>query len=248
MSESVTEIMLSMLEAIRSELSAGGSAETAKSSQHAFKDEIKTYGLKVPETHRLAKRFLKEIRAGGLTKSEVFWLCGALWASGYQEEAIIACDFAGAERKQFAVEDFDIFADWVNRHVSNWATCDAFCNHTVGDLLTDYPELVPRLMEWAVSENRWMKRAAAVSLIIPAKRGLFHSQVFLIADVLLEDRDDMVQKGYGWMLKETAESGLEAERAVFDYVMQRKAIMPRTALRYAIEKMPRELREQAMSR
>jgi len=55
----------------------------------------------------------------------------------------------------------------------------------------------------------------------------------------------MVQKGYGWMLKGTAEHD---QQAVFDYVMRHQAAMPRTALRYAIEKMPPDLKRQAMAR
>jgi 3-methyladenine DNA glycosylase AlkD len=57
--------------------------------------------------------------------------------------------------------------------------------------------------------------------------------------------DDLVQKGYGWMLKAASEFD---QKAVFDYVMSKKDVMPRTALRYAIEKMPQELRTEAMKR
>jgi 3-methyladenine DNA glycosylase AlkD len=90
-----------------------------------------------------------------------------------------------------------------------------------------------------------MKRAAAVSLIVPARRGKFLPDIVEIADILLTDRDDMVQKGYGWMLKAASQSH---QQEVFNYVMRNKAVMPRTALRYAIEKMPQELRKQAMEK
>ncbi len=90
-----------------------------------------------------------------------------------------------------------------------------------------------------------MRRAAAVTLILPAKRGKFLEDVFEIAGILLTDVDDMVQKGYGWMLK-VASQAHQAE--VFDYVMKNKSLMSRTALRYAIEKMPKELKEMAMKK
>ena len=67
----------------------------------------------------------------------------------------------------------------------------------------------------------------------------------MIADILLEDKDDLVQKGYGWLLKEASRTHQDQ---VFEYVMRNKAVMPRTALRYAIEKMPEELRRKAMER
>jgi len=72
---------------------------------------------------------------------------------------------------------------------------------------------------------------------------LFLNEIFEISDILLMDRDDMVQKGYGWMLKEASK---KHQVEVFDYVMRWKAKMPRTALRYAIEKMPVEMRRKAM--
>ncbi len=62
---------------------------------------------------------------------------------------------------------------------------------------------------------------------------------------MLLDNDDLVQKGYGWMLKAASESH---QKEVFDYVMKNKARMPRTALRYAIEKMPKDLKVKAMEK
>ena len=82
----------------------------------------------------------------------------------------------------------------------------------------------------AQEKNRWMKRAAAVSLIVPAKRGKFLKDIFEIADMLLTDTDDMVQKGYGWLLKEASRLH---QKEVSNYVARNKKVMPRTALRYA---------------
>lgn len=69
-----------------------------------------------------------------------------------------------------------------------------------------YPQYIKELKKWATSSNRWNKRAAAVTLIVPAKQGLFLKEIFEIADCLLLDKDDLVQKGYGWMLKSASHS------------------------------------------
>ena len=119
------------------------------------------------------------------------------------------------------------------------------CNHSVGTFVEMFPEFTCRLREWTKSDNRWMKRAAAVTFIIPARKGLFPDDIFAIADALLTDSDDMVQKGYGWMLKAASEAHRDE---VFRYVMNHKSVMPRTALRYAIEKMPPEMKAQAMAK
>ena len=108
-----------------------------------------------------------------------------------------------------------------------------------------YPSFLADLKKWALSESRWVKRASAVTLIIPARSGKFLKDIFEIAGILHSDPDDMVQKGYGWMLKAASQAHQEE---VFNYVMKNKATMPRTALRYAIEKMPADLRAKAMAR
>jgi 3-methyladenine DNA glycosylase AlkD len=84
-----------------------------------------------------------------------------------------------------------------------------------------------------------MRRASAVSLIVPAKHGKFLKESIEIADHLLTDTDGIVQKGYGWLLKEASR---KHTGEVFAYVMKNKRLMPRTALRYAIELMPKELK------
>jgi 3-methyladenine DNA glycosylase AlkD len=90
-----------------------------------------------------------------------------------------------------------------------------------------------------------MRRASAVTLVMPVRRGFFFDYVFEIADLLLLDDDDLVRKGYGWMLKEA--SRLHRQE-VYEYVIKNKAVMPRIALRYAIELMPQDLRRTAMSK
>jgi 3-methyladenine DNA glycosylase AlkD len=108
-----------------------------------------------------------------------------------------------------------------------------------------YPEFVPELKKWALSDNRWVRRAAAVTFIIPARKGKFLSDIIEIADILLMDQDDLVQKGYGWMLKAASEAH---QNEIFNYVISKKSVMPRTALRYAIEKMPSDLKATAMQK
>ena len=84
-----------------------------------------------------------------------------------------------------------------------------------------------------------------MSLIYPVrKEGKYLGKIFEIADRLLEDEDDLVRKGYGWMLKEASNV---YPKKVFDYVMRKKDKMPRVALRYAIEKMTKSWKERAMA-
>lgn len=235
--------MNTVLTYVREELQQQSDRKVFESSQRFFKEAIKTYGVKVPVAQKIAKKYFKTISS--LDKKEIWKLCKALWKSGYLEESMVACTWSYGLRKQYEPEDFAIFEDWIQHDVNNWASCDTLCNHTVGTFIDMYPAFVNNLRLFAKSNNRWMKRAAAVSLIIPAKEGKFLKDIFDVADLLLEDSDDLIQKGYGWMLKAASQSH---EKAVFDYVIKHKKKMPRTALRYAIEKMPKEMKAVAMAK
>jgi 3-methyladenine DNA glycosylase AlkD len=228
---------------IRQTLIENADEKTRIGSQRYFKEEITVHGIKAAAVQRISKELYAEVK--DKSKTEIFAICEKLWQSGYIEESFIACDWSDRLRKQFEPEDFTIFERWIKNYVNNWASCDTLCNHTVGDFVMMYPGFLAKLKEFARSENRWVKRAAAVSLIVPARKGLFLNDIFEIAGILLMDKDDMVQKGYGWMLKSASQAH---QQAVFEYVMSKKAVMPRTALRYAIEKMPDELKKRAMQK
>ena len=235
--------MSAIVELVRKKLIENADEKTKAGSKRYFKEQIDTYGVKSAVVGQISKEIYSQIT--DFSKDEIFELCEELWKSGMLEESFIACNWSYAVRKQFIESDFSIFECWVNHYVSNWASCDTFCNHTIGAFLQLYPQFVQKMKEWTHSPNRWVKRASAVSFILPARKGLFKEDIFEIANNLLLDTDDMVQKGYGWMLKSLADS---YEDEVFQYVLSKRAVMPRTTLRYAIEKMPPDKKQEAMKR
>ncbi|HUS76629.1 MAG TPA: DNA alkylation repair protein [Methanothrix sp.] len=230
-----------VLAAVRQELQQNADEKTRESSQRFFKEAVKLYGVKSAIVKKIATKYFREIK--DRDKKEIYSLCENLLQADYGEEAFVAFEWAYSLRRKYVPEDFAVFERWVDQYVDNWAKCDTLCNHTLGSFVEMYPEFIGNLRSWARSENRWLRRASAVTLILPARKGLFLNEIFEISDILLMDRDDMVQKGYGWMLKEASK---KHQVEVFDYVMRWKAKMPRTALRYAIEKMPVEMRRKAM--
>lgn len=234
--------MSDIVSAIRTTLLANVDQNTKETGDRYFKEPVLLYGVKTSIVSDIADEYFEKI--SGLRKYEIFALCEELLQSDYCEDAWIAFDWSDRIHKQYMPQDFERFEDWIEKYVNNWAKCDTLCNHTVGTFLEMYPHYLSELKKWARSNNRWLRRAAAVSLVLPARKGKFLTDVFAIADILLADDDDLVQKGYGWMLKEASKSH---RQAVYDYIMKHKHNMPRTALRYAIEKMPDQMRESAMA-
>ncbi len=235
--------MSSIIENIRKELILNSDEKTRQSGERFFKEDVKLYGIKSSVTQRIGKDHFNLIP--DKSKIHIFSLCEELWKSGMMEESFIACNWSYYVHKYYDTDDFKIFDKWVNRYVNNWASCDTLCNHSVGTFIEMNPTYISELKQWGRSKNRWVKRAAAVSLIIPARKGMFLEDIMEIADILHNDKDDMVQKGYGWMLKVSSQAH---QKEIFDYVIRKKKTMPRTALRYAIEKMPQELKILAMAK
>lgn len=228
---------------IRQELETLAHPEIQTSSKRYFKEEIRCYGVKTATVTAVAKKYWKEVKTR--PKSEIFALCEELYQSGYMEESFIVSQWTHALSGRYERDDIAVFRRWIDMYITNWASCDGFCNHTMGEFIEQYQECTDELKRWTQSKNRWMRRASAVSLIVPAKRGKFLRESIEIADLLLTDTDDMVQKGYGWLLKEASRTHTDE---VFAYIMKNKRQMPRTALRYAIELMPKELKAEAMKK
>ena len=235
--------MNNILAQIREELKANTDQQIQRSFQRFFKEQVKYYGVKTEVVGKIAKKYWKQVKT--LDKQTIFNLCEELFRSDYTEEAFIVSFWLPNYIEHLEPSDLATFKMWIERYINNWAKCDGFCNHTIGDLIQKYPESLSEVKSWAKSQNRWLKRAAAASLIVPAKKGDFMQEAFEICDLLLGDEDDMVQKGYGWLLKEESR---KHQNEVFDYVVKNRKGMPRTALRYAIELMPQELKAQAMKK
>jgi len=207
-----------------------------------FKETIQPLGVRSRDLNAVVARHWHAAKA--LEPQALLPLCDTLWASGVFEEASLACKWCARALPVLGLDAFDTFERWLATRVDNWAHCDDLSSHCVGGLLALYPEAIERTVPWLISPNRWLRRGAAVCCVLPAKHGLYLHHVFRVAEVLLEDEDDLVRKGYGWLLKEASRAW---PREVLEFVLPRRARMPRVALRYAIELLPPEWRKQAMS-
>jgi 3-methyladenine DNA glycosylase AlkD len=236
--------MNKVLTKIRKELKQNIDPVYKQGADNYFKEKIKIYGARTPVARKISARYFKEIKA--FKKNKIFSICETLLKTGYGEESTIAFDWAFRLRNQYEKKDFKIFESWLKKYVSDWGKCDNFSTHAFGHFIYKFPEFLKKIKLWTKSKNRWLRRASAVILIYPIRRSeKFLNHVLRTADILLTDSDDMIQKGYGWMLKETSNI---YPKQVLNYVMSNKEKMPRTALRYAIEKYPKKLKEKAMKR
>jgi len=196
--------------------------------------QIPTGGhLKTGDIRKLSAKLYKDVK--GKSIGDIFVICEESleqrdWAMG-----VIAFDFAYRCKKQYDEGIFEVFERWLQQYVRGWGDCDDFCTHAFGELICQNTQLVSRVIQWTQREEFWMRRAAAV-LLIPSiwQDKYIETNPLQVADLLMMDEHDLVRKGYGWMLKilSTKEPAL-----VFEYLQKNKAVMPRVAYRYALEKM-----------
>jgi 3-methyladenine DNA glycosylase AlkD len=181
-------------------------------------------------------------------KKEIFEICEDLIKTNYNEEKTIAIQWIGNLRGLWASKDFLIFEKWLTKHLHNWGKVDDFCLSIISHFIIKFPKFKNKVKFWAKSNNQWKRRASAVSFIQGGSwkiYGKYLKDIFGVATILLKDKEDLVQKGCGWMLKIASESN---QKEVFDFVMKHKKQMARTTLRYAIEKMPSNLKKKAMKK
>jgi 3-methyladenine DNA glycosylase AlkD len=234
---------MSLLRKLKREIAKHDKPQNRLNYQKFFKEKLDDpVRIKTAVLRKISNNIFREIK--GKPAAEILDICDEILKSDERYKRFFAFEWAMKLKGKYRKSDFARFERWLKNHVDNWGACDHYCGIT-GQLLIQYPDLIPKFRKWTASKNRWFRRAAAVSLIDPVSEGNMLDEVFKTADILLTDEDDMVQKGYGWMLKEASNRFPDK---VFDYVMKNRRNMPRTALRYAIEKYPAAKRKEAMKK
>jgi 3-methyladenine DNA glycosylase AlkD len=159
----------------------------------------------------------------------------------YLEVKSIGIEILAHYRRDFAPRLLPIWKRWLaENHSANWATTDAICGALIGPLILEHPELTARLRVWSRDRNMWVRRASIVGLIPRARRGKSLDVVYDIAKRLHSDAEDLIQKAVGWALREAGKTDpARLER----YLRANGAVIPRTTLRYAIERFPETKRK-----
>lgn len=200
-------------------------------------------GVRTPKIHKIAGEHYKLIKSKSI--DDRLELSGHLLATRVYEHKIVAFRWAHLARKEYEGKHLAVFRKWLDEYVDDWIDCDDLCIHVIGEYFLRYPETANEVLGWTTSANFWVRRGAAVSLVLPVRKGEHMALVLRVADLLLNDEEDLVRKGYGWLLKVAS---IRYPEEVFSYVMDRRERMPRVALRYAIEKLPKQLQRQAMDK
>ena len=198
---------------------------------------------KLQDIRRLSAKAFQGLEDKGI--ENVLSICETLLKEKDYCLNVIAYDFAYRVRKQYNDKTFDIFENWLLKYIRDWNDCDDFCTHAFSELIKKDKKLTDKVVKWAKNHEFAVRRATAV-ILIPLIRMNKYAGInpFGIANLLMNDEHDLVQKGYGWMLKVYGE---KEPTLVYEYLKENRSKMPRVAFRYAMEKLPTKMKRELMA-
>jgi 3-methyladenine DNA glycosylase AlkD len=200
------------------------------------------HNVGTPRVRSLARAVYNE-HSSSWRLSEALAFADALMTDPHLEAKLLGIELLARYRREFTSRLLPVWKRWLTRgHSSNWATTDAICTYLIGPLLAGHPRLAKRMPLWARHQNPWVRRASAVSLVGLARKGVDLDLTYEVAWRLHGNREDLIQKAVGWLLRE---AGKADSRRLETYLRAHGPTIPRTTVRYAIERMP-EARRRAM--
>ncbi|MFH1400309.1 MAG: DNA alkylation repair protein [Nanoarchaeota archaeon] len=192
-------------------------------------------GVAVPDQRKVASQFMD------ISLDEVAWLLASKVHEHRLTGALILVEkFKKADRIR-REEVFDFYIRNI-KGINNWDIVDLTAPSIVGAFLLDRPRGL--LFKMARSSNLWERRIAVVSTYTFIRNSQF-DDTLKISEILLEDKHDLIHKACGWMLREV---GKKDEKVLKGFLNKHATTMPRTMLRYAIERLDAPSRSKFMAR
>lgn len=225
---------------VRRALAAKADPARAGGAERYFKETVKCYGVAAAEIRALASELYARIR-GDWTVDEAIGFCDLLFADPELEAKAVGALVLGRFKTSFPPRLFSKAKAWLlSDRLASWASVDGFCTDSMGAFLERHPAYVEKIKAWAHHPNRWVKRAALVSFVKLARRGKFLPAVYAVSASVFDVDDDLIHKANGWLLREAGKTDpARLER----FLLARGPAIPRTTVRYAIERFPEAKRK-----
>ena len=208
-------------------------AEGAKAYFHRYEPVL--YGVAVPEARRLARALTLEVR-GRWTVREAVAFADRCTERSPMESKCVGWFVLGRFAKDFPATLAGHVRRWIlGGRCDNWALVDALSAEVLAPWIERFPERLGVITGWHASANPWLRRASVVPLVRSARRGRHLDAAYTTVEALFGDREDLMHKACGWLLREAGKTDMaRLER----FLRAHWPRIPRTTLRYAIERFP----------
>ncbi len=233
-----------IIQRLRKELILNSSKEFSEKTKKFFTEPVNPIGVPRPVTRKITNDFYKENKSI-FSFNDWIQLSEELLKRNELELQDIGFFLIWKQKNSFSKKTFNLFESWIKKYVSNWSHCDEFCPHCIGFLIQNFPELIPKVINWSKSKNKWLRRASAVSFVLITRKKDYSKEIIKIAKNLLGEKEDLVQKGIGWTLRESAKIN---KKTIHEFLKKNKLKLPRMTLRYAIEKFSEKEKKELMKK
>jgi 3-methyladenine DNA glycosylase AlkD len=223
-------------------LEANADETKARANQRWFKDPVDSFG----NDNELVKELKLELIAKvdqGWTIAEAVQFCEAMVRDPHMEARgigyqVVAHFAASADASLFATA-----RRWLEETCGNWGLVDNLAPSVVAPVVQRHPHLIPDLIAWTGSPNLWLRRGAVVTFVPLVGDEDFREAAYEVAGRLLDDTEDLIHKAVGWLLRE---AGKRDPDRLIGFLLKNGAAIPRTTVRYAIERFPKDERKRLL--
>jgi len=214
----------------------------AASYQRFFKEPVDFFGLDSPAAREVKNDLLERID-GVWTIDDAVRFCNAMVRDRHMESRGTGYQIV-AHFVSEAGPDLLVHVErWLRDCCGNWGLVDNLAPSVLAPLLDRQADLIPEVVEWTGSDNMWVRRGAAVAFVPLVGKKKHLATAYRIATRLLGDSEDLMHKAVGWLLREAGKS----DRArLKKYLLAKGPKIPRTTVRYAIERFPKEERKELL--
>ncbi len=206
-------------------------------------DEITLLGVKTPQVRALARELCQQV-APAWRVADAVAFSDLMVRNRHHESKGLGLLVLGRYRSAYTKPLLERARKWVvGRHLCNWAAIDTLAPEVLTPLVVRYPELVERVLRWSRARNAWLRRAAVVTFVPLARRGERLDEAYALVRGLFADPEDLMHKACGWLLREAGKTDMpRLER----FLLRHGPAIPRTTVRYAIERFPEWRRKQLL--
>jgi len=231
----------------RTALRKAADARAATQQRKFFKPEenVHFYGITTPRLRQIESDIYRTVRKEW-KYADALEFCELMMPDRYVESKSLGLMLLARYRRQFEEGLLRRIQCWLEGDLcDNWALTDQLSGQIIGPLLDKFDALASKVESWNRSSNLWVRRASAVSFVKPAGKGGHLDRTYRIVTILLPDKHDLIHKANGWLLREAGKA--DAVRLEVNLLKHGPAI-PRTTLRYAIERFPSAKRRKILEK
>lgn len=229
-----TPTVAQVADEIAAQLRRMGDPVRARGTQRYFKNEVVSLGITAP-----VLRLFVRTRMSGLRKAwglqDAIQLCDRLLREPEMEVRGAGILALGAFKGELTPALLAPSKSWLKCRLDNWALVDSFCSSVLSPLLERHASVVATLRQWSADKSLWVRRAALVTLVPFARHGRFLDLAYGFAREHLPDHEDLMHKAVGWLLREAGKTDMPRLK---QFLLRHGPSIPRTSLRYAIERFP----------